>query len=76
MAHNTGPEQTESWPLVWADLDLLAPPAWIVWDRACEVKAADGQACPRRAAGLHFGLRRCSHHWPSDVRLALGRLIG
>ena len=76
MPHNRGPEQTDSWPLVWANLDPMDLPAWVVWDRTCQLQGEDGEACPRRVAGMHFGVRRCDHHWPTDVRIQTGRIIG
>jgi hypothetical protein len=61
---------------VWANLDPADLPAWIVWDRTCQLQGEDGKACPRRVAGLHFGVRHCDHHWPKGVRIQAGRIIG
>jgi hypothetical protein len=76
MPHDRGPEQTETWPRLWADLDPEHLPAWVVWDRLCALRGADGEPCPRRLAGIHFGSQRCDHHWPTDVRVPVGQIIG
>ncbi|HEY0583496.1 MAG TPA: hypothetical protein VGE94_15030 [Chloroflexota bacterium] len=76
MPHTSGPEQTDTWPLVWDHLDPKNLPGWVVWDRACQVAGQDGKACPRRVAGLHYGIRRCDHHWPTGLRIPTGQMIG
>ncbi len=74
--HHRGPEQTDTWPLVWANLDPTDLPAWIVWERTCDLKAEDGMPCPRRVAGIRFGVDLCDHHWPPGVPSQIGRIIG
>ena len=71
-----GPQQTDSWPLVWSDLDERNLPSWVIWQRTCEQTGSDGQPCPRRLAGFHFGARYCDKHWPGDVRRDLGAAVG
>jgi hypothetical protein len=76
MQYNRGPEQTDIWPVVWADLDPSDPPAWVVWNRGCQVQAANGAPCPRRAAGMHFGVRRCDRHLVTVGEMQTGQFIG
>ena len=76
MPMTAGPQQTDTWPLVWADLDPKDLPGWVVWQRTCEREGVDGQACPRRMVGIYFGVRRCDHHWPPDVAIPAGQVIG
>src|ERR1700716_3700953 len=76
MPVNRGPEQTNVWPVVWADFDPADPPAWIVWNRACQLQADDGGPCPRRGAGMHFGVRLCDPHLEAVERIQTGQLIG
>ena len=51
VQHNPGPQQTDTWPLIWADLDPADPPNWVTWRRThcwrvmgCLARAA-GRAC-------------------------------
>jgi hypothetical protein len=76
VGFNPGPQQTDVWPLVWGDLDPLDLPSWVTWKRTCQQSGTDGEACPRRLAGFHFGLRYCDKHWPADVPKNLGAAIG
>jgi len=76
MRSDPGPQQTDTWPLLWEDLDQTELPSWVVWQRVCEKQGADGAPCPRRMAGAYFGVRCCDHHWPTDVPRAQGRFMG
>ena len=76
MPHAPGPEQTATWPLIWADLDPENLPAWVVWKRLCALRGSDEMPCPRRVAGFYFGSPRCDHHWPADARLPRGQIVG
>jgi hypothetical protein len=76
MQYNRGPEQTDMWPEVWADLDPSDPPAWVVWNRTCQSQAENGAPCPRRAAGMHFGVRRCDRHLVTLGWTQIGPMIG
>ena len=76
MQHDRGPKQTKSRPVVWADLDAANQPSWVVWNRLCGLRGADGQPCPRRLAGFYLGSPRCDQHWPADVILLVDQVIG
>ena len=39
MPSYPGPEQTATWPLVWADLDPDNLPAWVVWSACVRCRA-------------------------------------
>ena len=76
MPQDPGPEQTATWPLVWADLDPQNLPAWVVWNRLCALRGSDDMPCPRRVAAFYFGSARCDHHWPADTPLPVGQVVG
>ncbi len=76
MPYYRGPEQTDIWPMVWADLDPSDPPAWVVWNRTCELQAENSGPCPRRVAGMHFGGRRCDRHLVTVGWMHTGQIIG
>jgi hypothetical protein len=76
MQNDAGPQQTDVWPLVWADLDPARLPAWVVWQRTCQFKATDGRPCPRRMAGSHFNVPYCDHHRPEGASNSAGQAIG
>src|SRR5215213_10084081 len=73
---NPGPQQTDNWPLVGADLDPENLPSWVTWRRTCQTKAGDGQPCPRRWAASYFGLWLCDHHRPEASSYGLGIAVG
>ena len=76
MHDNAGPQQTDLWPIVWADLDQNQLPAWVIWKRTCQFTADDGLPCPRRMAGSHFGVPYCDHHRPVGASNSAGQAIG
>ncbi len=76
MHNNAGPQQTETWPLVWTDLDPKELPAWVVWHRTCQFNGDDGRPCPRRMAGAHFSVAYCDHHRPDGASNSAGQAIG
>jgi len=76
MHYDAGPQQTDIWPIVWADLDQTQLPAWVVWKRTCHFAAVDGHACPRRMAGTYFSVPYCDHHRPVGASSAAGQAIG
>jgi len=62
VPHDPGPEQTATWPLVWADLDPNNLPSWVVWKRLCALRGSDEE----RDARVHV---RYSHSQvvPTDL---------
>jgi hypothetical protein len=76
MPMNPGPQQTETWPSVWSDLDPNNLPGWVVWQRTCQFKGSDGEPCPRRVQGAHFNVRYCDHHCPEGISHAHSNMIG
>jgi len=71
-----GPQQTDTWPLIWADLDPANLPSWVVWQRTCEHPGSDGAPCPRRMAGSFFNVRHCDLHCPPGASTSENRAIG
>jgi hypothetical protein len=76
LNNKAGPQQTDDWPLVWADLDPRNLPAWITWQRTCQHPATDGGPCPRRVTGWLFNVSHCDLHCPTDRRASSGQAVG